>query len=104
MDPLPDGLGQTYYRPANWVPLGGQDEEPPAVGGDASRATQFGADAALVDQTTRAKSADWPKLDGPLMSQFDCPDCGKIINRMAAPGTVGFCKSCKAEKTFEVAA
>src|SRR4029077_14318523 len=40
MAPLPDAKGQVYYRPANWVPLG---EAPVAVGGDASRPTQFGA-------------------------------------------------------------
>jgi hypothetical protein len=34
------------------------------------------------------------------MAQFDCPDCGKLINRLAAPGTVGFCRGCKAEKTL----
>ncbi len=102
-DPLPDGIGQTYYRPANWVPLGPQDEAPPAVGGDASRGTQFGAGAALVDQVTRAKTLE---LDVPLMSQFDCPDCGKLIARKAAPGTIGYCKSCRGERTFgeEVAA
>lgn len=87
LDPLPDGLGKTYYRPANWVPLG---DAPVPVGGDASLGTQFGANAGLVDQMTRAKS----------MSQFDCPDCGKLINRLAAPGTIGYCKSCKAEQTF----
>jgi HK97 family phage portal protein len=95
-DPLPDGIGQTYYRPANWVPLGQQDESPPAVGGDASTDTQFGQGAALVDQVTRAKVA-WV--------QFDCPDCGKIVNRNIPdiPGTVGQCKSCRAEKTYREA-
>jgi hypothetical protein len=97
--PLPDGLGEVYYRPANWVPLGQQDEAPVAVGGDASRPTQFGqprqgqavddSPAELVPQLTRIK-----------MAQFDCPDCGKIINRLAAPGTVGYCKMCRAERVF----
>ncbi len=52
---------------------------------------------------TRAKTLE---LDVPLMSQFDCPDCGKLIARKAAPGTIGYCKSCRGERTFgeEVAA
>lgn len=98
MDPLPDGLGEVYYRPANWVPLG---EDPVAVGGDASRDTQFGQRGALVDQVTRAKTADWPKIDSPRMSQFDCPACGKLIARMAAPGTIGYCRGCREERTME---
>jgi HK97 family phage portal protein len=93
LDPLPNGEGQVYYRPANWVPLG---SDPVAVGGDASRQTQFGARAALVDQATRAKAA----LHMPLMTQFDCPECGKLVARKAAPGTIGWCKSCKSERTL----
>lgn len=91
-NPLPNGEGQTYWRPANWVPLG--QSEPVAVGGDASAATQFGADAGLVPNLTRVKA----------MSQFDCPDCGRMLNRLAAPGSVAHCRSCKAEKTFVEAA
>jgi HK97 family phage portal protein len=100
MDPLPDELGKVYYRPANWVPLGQPEDPAPAVGGEASEATQFGgprqgeagddSPAQVVPQLTRVK-----------MAQFDCPDCGKLINRLAAPGTVGYCKSCKAERVFE---
>lgn len=79
MDPLPDGLGETYYRPANWVPLGA---DPVAVGGDASAATQFGADGRLFDQTTRAKSVR-------------CPGCGKLLAEEAtAPYRIG-CSRCK---------
>lgn len=94
MNPLPDGLGKTYWRPANWVPL---DAPAVPVGGDTSNAANpdasFGQSGELFTQTTRAKS----------MAQFDCPDCGKMVNRLAAPGTVGYCKGCKAEKTFEEA-
>lgn len=89
-DPLPDGLGETYYRPANWVPLG---EDPVAVGGEASRDTQFGGEGRLFTQTTRAK-----------MAQFDCPDCGKLIARKAAPGTIGYCRGCREERTMAEAA
>lgn len=101
MSPLPDELGKRYYRPANWVDV--TESEPQPVGGDASRETQFGQGAELVDQVTRAKSADWPAVDGPRMKRFDCPDCGKLIARMAAPGTIGYCKSCRGERTFEEA-
>lgn len=85
-DPLPDGLGETYYRPANWVPLG---EDPVAVGGDASLGTQFGADAALVDQVTRAKSVR-------------CPACGKLLVAELEGSIKMACYRCKAE--VEVAA
>jgi len=92
-DPIgPDG--DVYYRPANWTPLG---TEPAPVGGDTSAATQFGAvpnnggmNGQLFTQTTRAKS----------MSQFDCPECGKLVARMAAPGTIGYCRGCKEERTM----
>jgi HK97 family phage portal protein len=96
--PLPDGLGQVYYRPANWVRA--DEEAPQPVGGDASRETQFGQGAELVDQMTRAKALGFPKPGEPAMSQFDCPSCGKMVNRMAAPGTIGYCKGCRAEVTM----
>lgn len=108
LDPLPDGLGETFWRPANWVPVEDVEEEPEPVGGDASEPTQFGADgvspegpeetgadaafgqtAGLVPGTTRAKSA---------LRRFACPTCGKLINRLAAPGTIGYCKACRAER------
>lgn len=98
-DPLPDRLGQDYYRPANWVVLG---SDPVAVGGDASTPTQFGqagpqavddTPAEIVAQVTRAK-----------MAQFDCPTCGKMVNRLAAPGTVGYCKGCRGEVTMSAEA
>lgn len=106
--PLPDGLGQTYWRPANWVDVA---EKAVPVGGDASVPTQFGrpgqgqesvddSEAEVVDQLTRAKGLGFPKPGDPAMAQFDCPACGKMINRMAAPGTIGYCKSCRAEKVM----
>jgi HK97 family phage portal protein len=96
MSPLPDGLGKVYYRPANWVRA--DEEEPQPVGGDASRDTQFGQ--GLADQMTRAKGIGFPKPGDPPMAQFDCPSCGKMINRMAAPGTIGYCKGCRSEVTM----
>jgi HK97 family phage portal protein len=96
-DPLPDDLGKVYYRPANWVPLGQQEDPSPAVGGDASTPTQFGqAGPEPVVDDTPAEIV--PNLTRVKMAQFDCPDCGKLVARKAAPGTVAYCKSCRSEK------
>jgi phage portal protein BeeE len=92
MDPLPNQLGEVYYRPANWVPLG---PEPVAVGGDASTDTQFGqpgqgepapddSPAEVVDQTTRAKSVR-------------CPSCGKLLIPELEGSVKMVCHRCKAE-------
>lgn len=81
LDPLPNGLGQVYYRPANWVPLG---EDPVAVGGDASAGTQFGSGAGLVDQLTRAKSVR-------------CPACDKLLIPELTGAVKMTCYRCKAE-------
>lgn len=87
--PLPDGLGEAYYRPANWVPLG---EEPVAVGGDASAATQFGQTAGLVDQVTRAKA----------VKEVRCPSCDKLLIPELTGSVKMACYRCKAD--VEVAA
>lgn len=97
LDPIgPEG--DVFYRPANWAPLG---DQPVPVGGDTSTPTQFGAgnatvqmDAQMVDQMTRAKA----------MAQFDCPACGKLIARKAAPGTIGYCRACRDEREMPEAA
>ena len=84
-NPLPDGMGKEYFVPANYVPIS------KAL---ASDAVEEGAPSDLMGTTA-------PQLTViKSMGKFDCPDCGKLINRLAAPGTVGFCRSCKAEKTL----
>jgi HK97 family phage portal protein len=80
LNPISDELGKTYWMPVNYGPATPPEVEeepvPEAIEGP--------------PQLRVVKS----------MAQFDCPDCGRMINRLAAPGTVGHCKSCKAEKTF----
>lgn len=100
-DPIGDD-GDVYYRPANWVPLG---PEPQPVGGLASRPTQFGQlQGGIPEQVTRAKGAEWPEPGVAAMSRFDCPACGKLVARMASPGTVAWCRHCMAEQTMEATA
>jgi HK97 family phage portal protein len=76
-NPLPDGLGQTYWMPVNYQPA-----LPP------SEAEEV------------AEPAGPPRLSVVKMAQFDCPECGKLIARKAAPGTVGYCRGCKTEQEF----
>jgi HK97 family phage portal protein len=84
-NPLPNGMGQEYFVPANYVPVS-RALVTPDLTGDAPSDT-IGVTA---PQLTVIKS--W--------GAFRCPDCGKLINRQAAPGTVGYCPGCKAEKTM----
>ncbi len=79
LNPIPDGSGQTYWMPVNYAAAVVVDE-------DAEDEIELTSPPLL----TRIKA----------MGEFTCPDCGKLINRRAAPGTVGYCRGCKAEKTF----
>jgi predicted RNA-binding Zn-ribbon protein involved in translation (DUF1610 family) len=76
-NPLPDGLGQTYWMPVNYQPA-----LPPSE----------------AEEVVEPSSP--PRLSVVKMAQFDCPECGKLIARKAAPGTVGYCRSCKTEQEF----
>lgn len=80
-NPLPDGLGEDYYVAVNYQ----------AVSEDVAPRPSF--------RPLRPKAPELSVVKA--MKQFDCPDCGKLINRLAAPGTVGYCPRCKAERTLE---
>lgn len=102
-DPIPDGEGETYYVPANWSPVG--QEKPQPVGGLTSVPSQFGQPAqlepaALVTQTTRANDTKLASAKAIELARFDCPDCGKLVARLAIPGTVAWCKQCGGERTM----
>lgn len=75
LNPIEDGSGQTYWMPVNY-----------------QSSTQ--AEPAAVDPQNP------PQLVAVKMSQFNCPDCGRMVNRLAAPGSIGYCKGCGSEKTF----
>lgn len=84
-NPLPDGMGQEYFVPANYVPVS-RALDPGAID-TAAPADTMGVTA---PQLTLVKS--W--------AEFHCPDCGKLVSRKAIPGSVSFCRNCKAEKTM----
>jgi HK97 family phage portal protein len=76
-----------------WRAMENMDPLPLGKGQVYYRPAQFGAappPPTIVPQLTRAKFA-----------RFDCPDCGMLINSQAVPGTVGKCRSCRAEKVME---
>lgn len=109
--------GDTFYVPVNYKPtIAVAGVDPLEIAQDFGTAVQrlgLGMNYGVI---TDAEARQFlPVQQGPTpvqseqppalvavkaMRQFDCPDCGKLINRLAALGTVGHCKSCKAEKTF----
>lgn len=80
-NPLPDKQGQTYWRPANWVPL---DSGPVGVDGTPPTDGQFGQEAMLFDQLTKVKSAE-----------VRCPSCKRLLAEAATPPYRITCR-CKA--------
>jgi HK97 family phage portal protein len=81
-NPLPDGLGKQYYVPVNYTPVGQPEPEAVAVPAPGPNGNGF---ATLATRS---------------LARFDCPTCGKLIARLAAPGTVGYCKDCRIERTM----
>ena len=81
-----DPTGDLYYVPVNYAPT--EMPEPPAP-------------------EPEPEEEEPPALPALLsvkgLATFNCPNCGKLINRLAAPGTVGYCGRCRAERTFAVA-
>jgi hypothetical protein len=100
-NPLPDGLGQMYFTPVNYAPVNPVDNYHPATAPATVRETVAppppGSPNAAVapDQLTAIPTHS--------LAQFDCPECGKLINRLASAGTVGYCRGCKSERTMAVA-
>ncbi len=78
-NPIPDGRGTDYYTPVNYEAVGSPSAVPTAGPAPAG----FQRLAAVAS-----------------LGQFDCAVCGKMINRLAAPGTVGFCRDCREERTM----
>ena len=108
MNPLPDGLGQRRFVPLNMAPLdqvGAMTiEQRIAALGGLVRAGFDPADAADVlgvpeidhtglEPVTVSEQGDYIK-----MAEFRCPDCRSLINRKAAPGTIGHCRKCGVER------
>lgn len=83
-NPLADGKGSQTYVAVNYAPALAPGEAPPVQ-----------LDARPIER---------PQLGDGLsvksMTRFDCPDCGKLVNQRAAPGTIGYCRHCKSEKTM----
>lgn len=94
-NPLPFGDGQVFLQPLNMTTVG---EPPVGAREDVVKPPRGVPNPAVPALTVVPDTA--PLSVGKSMAQFDCPDCGKLLNKRAAAGTVGFCRSCKAEKTM----
>lgn len=102
---IPDGLGKMYFTPVNYAPVN------PAEG--------YAAQApATVRETVTEQGPNAPGGPGrpvatppapPALSvvkslgRFDCPTCGKLLNRLAGEGTVSYCRHCGEERTMALA-
>lgn len=106
-NPLPDGLGQQHFVQLNRAPLEqiGEmtlEQRIAAVGGLIR--SGFTPDAAtdLVDLPTLDHTGLVPVTVSDQsvvkMAEFRCPECSKLLVKMAGPGTVADCPRCKAER------
>lgn len=85
-NPLPNGTGEKYFVPVNYQPTELAVAPPPPV------------------PAPQAQPPELTVIPGAVkMAQFDCDVCGKLINRLAAPGTVGICRNCREERTMALA-
>lgn len=76
-NPLEGGAGTQTYVPVNYAP----------------------AEPAITEEPVEEETFP-PLVALKGWGEFHCPDCGKLVNKRALPGVVGFCRSCKAEKTM----
>lgn len=84
-NPIADNAGKSYFVPVNYQPAERALAEPEPAQEPNLNAGNL---ELLAGGATRS------------LAQFDCPSCGKLINRLAVPGTVGYCRGCRAERTM----
>lgn len=112
-NPLPDGLGSQHFVQLNRAPLEQigemtMEQRIAAVGGlirsgftpdaatdlvDLPTLDHTGLEPVTVSEQTR------PPLRVVKMAEFRCPECSKLLVKMAGPGTVADCSRCKVERT-----
>jgi len=92
-NPIEDGSGDVYYVPVNYQPA--TVAQTPAAPPELAP----GADVTEGDGTPTLALVSSRSL-----AQFDCPSCGKMINRLAAPGSIGYCRGCRTERTMSTPA
>ncbi len=86
--------------PDEWRGLENENALAEGTGSNTYVPVNYQAVTAVGDELVVDEAEEFPPLFAVKMARFDCPDCGKLINRVAAPATVGYCRSCKAEKTM----